>query len=111
MNDILRRWTRLRNVDTLLVRKTQDGDLIVGTLRRKCQEWLENLSGQGTVQLGRLPLMPMRRMEIKQLLITKQNSDEADAIKYLAAEEGAQSVAGRIYRTWELDRKLIEDCH
>ena len=54
MNDILRKWTRLRNADTLLVRKTQDGDLKVGALRQKCQEWLENLSGTGNRTIGEI---------------------------------------------------------
>ena len=54
MNDILRKWTRLRNVDSLLARKTQDGDLIVGTLRQKCHECLENLSRTGGRTIGEI---------------------------------------------------------
>ena len=53
----------------------------------------------------------MKLTEIKQLLKNKQNKDEAEAIQYLAVTDGAQSAAGRIYRTWELDRQLIKDCH
>ena len=32
-------------------------------------------------------------------------------IKLLAEEQEAGSVAGRIYRAWELDRQLIKECH
>ena len=46
-------------------------------------------------------------MEAKELLKKKQD----EVIKHLAEEDGVQSVAGKIYKTWDLDGRQIKDCH
>ena len=50
-------------------------------------------------------------MEVKELLKKKQDNDEARVIKHLAEEDGIQSVASTIYKTWNLDRRQIKECH
>ena len=55
--------------------------------------------------------MPMTQTEVKELIKDKQDKDEAQAIKFLAEEPSVRSVAGRVYRAWNLDRKVIKTCH
>ena len=55
--------------------------------------------------------IPLLQTEVKQRLVKKQDSDAAEVIKHLADTDGIQSVAGRVYRDWRLDRRQIKDCH
>ena len=53
----------------------------------------------------------MTQTEVKELIKEKQDKDEARAIKFLAEELTVKSVAARIYRAWNLDRRAIKMCH
>ena len=55
--------------------------------------------------------IPLQQTEVKELLKKKQDNDEARVIKHLAEEDGIQSVASTIYKTWNLDRRQIKECH
>ena len=55
--------------------------------------------------------MTMTQTEVKELIKEKQDKDEARAIKFLAEELTVKSVAARIYRAWNLDRRAIKMCH
>ena len=55
--------------------------------------------------------MPITQEDVKGLLKSKQDQDEAVVIKFLAEAEEAKSIASKIYRAWNLDRQVIKECH
>ena len=78
---------------------------------RRNQKASNKSTQSGTYQKKELRQIPLMQIEVKKLLRSKQDNDEAEAIKHLAEAEGIQSVASRIYQTWKLDRHRIRDCH
>ena len=61
-------------------------------------------------ELESIPSIPLLQEEVKTLLRNKQDRDEAEVIKHLAQTEDVQSIAGQIYKTWNLDRQQIKAC-
>ena len=111
LNEVLAKWTQAPGVKTLEHRSIQDW---LGELDQMYETWkieIDKLQEQGKLINDKLPTMPMTQEEVKTMLRSKQDHDEAEAIKFLADSPTTLSVASRIYRNWNLNRQVIKDCH
>ena len=80
-------------------------------MQQQMMKWLEAKRQKGELYGTQWGQIPLQQTEVKKLLRNKQDKDEAEVIKNLAGEGGIQSVAARIYETWNLDRQQIKECH
>ena len=111
LNEVLTKWTRAPGMRTLEHRCIQERRGELDPLYEKWKIKIDDLLEQGKITTTELPPMPMTQEEVKMTLRSKQDKDEAEAIKFLADSTTTSSVASRIYRKWNLNRQVIKDCH
>ena len=111
INDTLADWANYREEQVLRVGQNKEADYDWKQIRTRSAQWLSGHRQKGLFKDEELRPIPLLQTEVKQRLVKKQDSDAAEVIKHLSDTDGIQSVAGRVYTDWRLDRRQIKDCH
>ena len=111
INRILTKWTKdLSNV-TIALKDKNEALQEWEAIKELSTKWVKERQRIKPTPKRELRPIPLSQTEVKELLKKKQDKDEAETIKHLAMDDGIQSVASSIYRSWDLNRKTIKDCH
>ena len=111
INRILKSWTTDPMACAITLQGSKEARLEWEEVQQLGKKWYNEKWNKDQFREIRLRQIPLQQAEVKEVLKRKQDADEAKAIKQLAEEDGIQSVASAIYNAWDLDRRLIKECH
>ena len=114
IDTVLTKWTNIPTMHNVSISSTKESQQEWKKTYNNILQWTKEKQKHNKFPNGEqrdIPLIPLLQEEVKTLLRNKQDKDEAKVIKHLAETEGIESIAGQIYKTWNLDRQQIKECH